>query len=81
MSLASAYNGERGKSTSGPRGRAQDATGIHTKHARGRDAQRGLFPEGFNYKKRARMGFEGEKRERKGARTYVDVPFNVPDQN
>ena len=50
-------NGERGKSTSGPQGWAQDATGIHTKHAREPDVQWGLFPEGFNYKKCAR-GFK-----------------------
>jgi len=63
--LPATINGERGKSVSGPRGQAQDATGIHTKHAREPDARWGLFPEGFNYKKHV-WGFK--EKGKKGTR-------------
>ena len=34
MSLASACNSEERESASGPRGQAQNTTGVHTKHAK-----------------------------------------------
>ena len=40
----------------------------------------GCFPRVSITKNARGWGFE-EKRERKGARTYVDVPFNVPNED